>query len=767
LKKPVKRIAFVLDGPEINTKGFVELFETELRQLLQGDFRVVFPKDLVRQADFTADGVRRVLDETIRNTNTDLVIALGPLSSREACRMKNLPKPVIAAMIIDHEYQKVPYAKGTSGVRNLTYIEMPDTFKEDLLTFAQIVPFHSLALLGGPSLFAALPDAEEGRDFRIPFIDAHMRLLQTRPSVDQTLTSVPPDVDAVYLLPIPEMSLDDHEKLLRGLALRRLPVFSLIGHAYVRRGALAGLNKADWPHRFARRTALNARKILAGQDAGTLPVAISREAQLMINMQTASIIGIYPGFKVLTDAIQINVEPDETTRELTLLGVMDEAVLVSLDLAAAGRTNAAGEERVSQARSRLYPQLSARAAGTLIDEDRGESIMAPAEQTLTGSLNLTQVIWSDDMLSNLTITKMHQLRQTLEWEKTRLDVALEAANGYLNVMLAKTRQEILLANFKLSRSNLERAKMRRSLGAASASEVYRLESRIAQERADLLQAQARRKIAEMELNRLLAYSLEQSFKLAEVSLDDQVSLLLSPQIMAYAQNWQGLNRLKQFLVNKGLRASPELMQIDADIAAVKRQLLNAKRSFYAPDINLSGEVSHLIGEGGEGADTTIAGAPDDTDWNVSLNLSIPLWEGGARFAESKESRETLKSLRLQRRAALQRIEQRIRNAVHKAGASYYAIDLLKKASKASRKNFDLVADAYSRGTVPLIDLLDAQTTYLQTEQNAANANYEFLLDLMELERSLGQFTFFLPREQRDTWIQELQAYFKAIDHKEN
>lgn len=766
MNKPAKRIAFVMDGPQINTERFVGLFKTELRQLLEGDYRVMFPKVLVWQSDYTAAGVRRSLDAAIRDSNADLVIALGPLSSREACQRKRLQKPVIATMIIDHIHQKVPFAKGTSGVKNLTYIEMPDTFKEDLLTFSEVVPFNNLALLGGPSLFESIPGAEHGQKFQVPFMKAKMRLLETNPSVAKTLSSIPPDVDAIYLLPIPEMSMDDHEQLLRGLALKRLPVFSLIGHGFVRRGALAGLNQENWPNRFARRTALNARKILAGRDAGTLPVAISREAQLMINMQTARIIDIYPGFSVLTDAIQINTEADENTRKLTLLGVMDEAMLVNLDLAATGRSNAAGEQGVKQARARLYPQINANATGTIIDKDRGASGTTPAEQRLSGSLNVTQVIWSDDIHSNLTVEKMRQLRRTMEWEQTRLDVALDAAKAYLNVLLARTQQEILLANLRLSRSNLERAKMRRSLGAASSSEVYRLESQISRERADLMQVEASRKIAEMELNRLLAYSLEQSFKLAEVDLDEHVSLLLSPKIMRYADNWLEVNRLKDFLVNKGLRASPELMQIDADIAVEKRRLLTAKRSFYSPDVNLSGEVSQLMSEGGAGSDTSMSGAPDDTDWSVSLNVNLPLWEGGSRVAESKGSIETLKSLRLQRRATLQRIEQRIRNAVHQVGASYYSIDLLKKAALSSRKNFDLVAEGYSRGTVPLIDLLDAQTTYFQAEQNAANANYEFLLDLMELERSLGHFTFFLPKAQRERWAQDLQAYFREVDPKE-
>jgi outer membrane protein TolC len=196
------------------------------------------------------------------------------------------------------------------------------------------------------------------------------------------------------------------------------------------------------------------------------------------------------------------------------------------------------------------------------------------------------------------------------------------------------------------------------------------------------------------------------------------------------------------------------------MAIQKRLLLATKRSYYSPAVTLSGQASHLLGEEGAGADLDLPGAPDDTDWNLSLGLSLPLWEGGARPAETRAYRETLKSLRLARRATVQQVEQRIRNAVHQSVSAYTSIELLTLAAEASKKNFDLVADAYSRGTVQLIDLLDAQTTYLQAEQNAANANYQFLLDLMELERALGRFTFFAPPAERAAWITALEAYFK-------
>jgi hypothetical protein len=93
-------------------------------------------------------------------------------------------------MILDHEHQNVPYVKGTSSEHNLTYIAMPDTFREDLQTFSEITPFKELVLLGGRSLFAAIPEAESGRSIRVDYLEAGISLLETSGSVGQTLASI-------------------------------------------------------------------------------------------------------------------------------------------------------------------------------------------------------------------------------------------------------------------------------------------------------------------------------------------------------------------------------------------------------------------------------------------------------------------------------------------------------------------------------------------------------------------------------------------------
>ena len=111
-----------------------------------------------------------------------------------------------------------------------------------------------------------------------------------------------------------------------------------------------------------------------------------------------------------------------------------------------------------------------------------------------------------------------------------------------------------------------------------------------------------------------------------------------------------------------------------------------------------------------------------------------------------------------REATAQRVEKDVRNAVFQVASSRLAIDLARKAAEAARLNLVLVADNYTMGLVSLVDLLDAQTNAFNTDLAAADAVNSYLIDLMRTERAVGQFTFFVPPEERAAWIEELEDF---------
>jgi outer membrane protein TolC len=506
---------------------------------------------------------------------------------------------------------------------------------------------------------------------------------------------------------------------------------------------------------LARRVALNVQRTLLGEDPGTFPVTFSRGERMTFNMATARAMQFSPPWGFLTQMDVLYGEPAGLPRQLSLAQAVREAVQANLDVQAADRFVAAGQETIHEARGELLPQVTAVARGRIIDADRA-NIGAP-ERTVTGSLELLQLLYSEPTWANLSIQRSLQSSREQERQITLLDVVLDATTSYLNVLSSKTAERIRRDNLNLTRTNLELAQVRRSVGVARPNEVLRWESQIANDRRDVINVFAQRQQAEIGLNRVLHRPLEEPFTTEEPSLDDPQLLTNFARILPYVDNPRYFAIFREFMVQEGLEAAPELQQAGAEIVAQERVWLSSKRSFYTPTVSLQGNVSGIEREG-----VGRANNPDDhLNWQVGVEASLPLYTGGSRVARRHRAREELAQLQRQREAAAERIAASIRMAMYEAGSSYANIELAQEAAAAARENLELVTDAYGRGAVSILDLVDAQREALSANLDAANTVYVYLIDLMHMQRAVGQFDFFVSVRGRKAWFERLDAFFRS------
>ena len=116
-------------------------------------------------------------------------------------------------------------------------------------------------------------------------------------------------------------------------------------------------------------------------------------------------------------------------------------------------------------------------------------------------------------------------------------------------------------------------------------------------------------------------------------------------------------------------------------------------------------------------------------------------------------------MQLERAAVAQQVEERVRASLYQTGASFPSIRLSRKAAESVSKTLDLVVDQYSRGEVDIIKLLNSQNAALTANQAAANAVYEFLIDLAKVQRAVGQMSFFQSQGDRAAWFERLKTHF--------
>ena len=779
------RIAVVTDGPWARNEETRVLLEKAIQEVVGTDAPVSFPPGKYMIGDWTLATVHAIDDKLLADPEVDMVIGMGVIVSQDLATRGPLPKPVIAPVVIDCERQHIPLKNGTSGVKNLNYLVYPTTFVRDLQVFRDIIPIRKLVNISSKAYEEVLPLPAVS----LPQLGRRLGLEVTEcfidTSADEVLNILPKDADAVFIEPILQLPRAEFQKLVRGFIERRLPSFSFFGEEEVRRGIMASANPDILP-RLVRRIALNVQRILSGEEPGSLAVAFTPGKRMTINMKTAYAVGVSPKWSTLLEAelVQIDtVTPGAVS--LTLVDAIRRSSEQNLDVQAKNRQVSAESNDIRIARSALLPSVDVGATGLQIDRDHAQAGAQP-ERSGTLGLSASQVLLAEPALANLSIQSSLQESREQDLETSRLNTIVDGATGYLNYLRARKIFYLLLDNLRLTRTNLEIARVRQSTGAAGPEEPLRWEAEIASLRKNAMDVQSQMNQALYALKQVLNIPLLYVVNVGEVSLDDSSMFISRKVLTGFLEDPLSTELLSDFLASEGVRLSPEIRQIDAVIAAEERALTSARLSYFLPTISAFGNYSNRFykseitspfqlppissapppADAAEGFIYQLLEGfsprlPGDRSWNLGVQLSLNIFNGFSSRATEDRTSMILEQYRLQRAAVESRVALRIRVEIEKSKASYFSIQQARLEQDAARKTLDIVTDSYSRGAVSILSLLDAQNSALRADQVAANALYDFFVDYISLERAIGEIDVLMTSVQREDILKRLSDYMAA------
>lgn len=744
-------VAVITDGPQYQLREVEDIFLEELEALSGREFEL----DIHRlPADWSAASVDAALQSAYADNVIDMILVLGFAGNQITISRQNFPKPTFLPLIFNSDLLEAPATENRSGRRNLNYLADRVPLRNDLATFQRVMHFNHAVILSDTVIIESIPKAlsvlqSQSTGIRFSFV-AH--------DGDKDLASeIPSDADAILLGGLPRLPLDRFDSLLEHLTERGLPVFSLVGDADVKRGALASDTIATDFRRLARLNALNMQAVMLGELAEDQTIRYDGKRQLTINMEVARKISLSPHFDVMSEARLINAELASSGPALTLESVARRAVLQNLDLAVSAFDVAIGQQNIVGARANLLPQVN---VGASYSERRDEALARSAafpQRATAGSVSLNQPLYVESARSGYTQEKLLQEGRIASLDSARLDSVLGATSAYLQALRAQNQLKIQQENLDLTRSNLELARDRVAAGSASNADVYRWEASLAEIRSAVLRALAAQQQSYDELNRVLNFPLGTTPLLSTPATNEPFAMT-ADEFDQLISNPRRFGWFIDFNIEQGLKQSPELAQLRAQISAANRDVIGRQRALWTPDVSLQAQYNDNLNASGLGSGSVL---DELNDWSVSVNASWPLFDSGTRRSSLSRASLVEKQLKTQFEATKQRIEQNIRAAVLSAQASYTSIKLSKSGAAAARKNLALVSDAYRQGAVSIIDLLDAQTQSLQADLNARNSVHDFLLDIVNVQRATASFDFLLEPAEEARRAMNLQEYIAA------
>lgn len=570
------------------------------------------------------------------------------------------------------------------------------------------------------------------------------------------------DIDAVYFANTFYFTDQQIRELSEYMIELGIPSYTSAGSNDVELGIMASSQTDDNIDQFFRRIALNIEAIVNGANAGDLPTYLDTNEQLILNFNTASKVGgplkyslIY-NTKVVGEMKNVLSEKD-----YSLFEVLNEAKERNLSVQNSSLDVDLIEQDVKSAISDMFPNLESQLTSSILDPELAKTTNGQNPQfTTTGNLTLSQVLYSQDILTNIYIQKALKSAEESNYQSTELDVILEAASAYFNVLITRSNLEIVIQNLEVTRRNLQIAEQNYEAGLTGRTDVLRFQSQMAQNSQTMVETVSLLEFSFSELNRVLDYPLDREIDVIPIQLSDEVFSEMNIELLKdFLDDVTNRELFIQFLVDEALRNSPELEAFNEQLNIVDASIRLANTGRFVPDVALQGQYNYTFDRSGEGS-TYPQGfiTPPDGYYSLGISLSLPLFQQNKQNINLQTAKITKNQIDLLIELTRRNIERQVENNAYETLNQISNMQLSEISLTSAEEVLELTQTAYSNGAVNIIQLIDAQTNLLNAQIANNNALYNFMFSTLALERSIGFYFYELDSIERDQFKLRLSEF---------
>jgi len=242
---------------------------------------------------------------------------------------------------------------------------------------------------------------------------------------------------------------------------------------------------------------------------------------------------------------------------------------------------------------------------------------------------------------------------------------------------------------------------------------------------DLLQVQSRLK--EAELNKSAAY------KDYQIALQN-LNVLMGVPPMTPVEIADAITMVQPLPMHIGEEAAlqnrPDFTISKLNIEYQKRQI-NLSKAKYNPTL--------AIGFQGTWGTPMLNVKGSDQLWTpaVFASLKIPLFRWGARFKEVNSQKAILRSKEYAMDYTRDQISQEVANSWTSLTENTKQINVAEEACKIAEENLDLNTFSYNEGKLPILDVLSAQLSWIQSYSSLIQTWYQQKASLAQYNKAVG------------------------------
>ncbi|HAU3694354.1 TPA: TolC family outer membrane protein [Legionella pneumophila] len=399
----------------------------------------------------------------------------------------------------------------------------------------------------------------------------------------------------------------------------------------------------------------------------------------------------------------------------TLYEAVQYGMIANPDILLNTAKGLSAKQAIDKAKGGLYPSIDV--TGGFGRQRSVNPTSAAIDDTPSTTLNivesaveLRQRLFAGGGIIN-EVKRNQYLTEAQKWKTQGIaeDLALEITKNYFAVLLQERLYAYSIENLKAHKAVFKMIKERATAGITRTAEVDQANARLALAEANKISALA--DLQEVKIN----YAK---------TVGKWPENLQVPHVPARKSLPNNLARI----IEKGLDNHPTVKSSYADIKEAKAQYDVARAAYY-PEVNLVLNSSKNKNLGG------LIG-PNDSD-TVAVRMNYNAFRGGADAARIRETAYQVQEAYETKNRTLLELKETIRLAWNAYVASALRIQPLKQHVTASRKTRTAYQDEFKVGKRTLLDLLDSQNEYYESQIELARAENDEILSRYRILNGMG------------------------------
>jgi outer membrane protein len=436
-----------------------------------------------------------------------------------------------------------------------------------------------------------------------------------------------------------------------------------------------------------------------------------------------------------------------------LMDVYQRALQNDPQLREAEATKLAAMEAKPLAIASLLPQLSGTAA---VSKERESGPNFGLQHLSTGanlpfggdgtgttnsdqySIDLRQSVFRWENWVALKSANAQVAQAEADYQAAQQGLIARVSQAYFDVLAAHDTLEAQEAAKAAIKRQLDQANTRFEVGLIANTDVQ--EAKAAYDSSVAAVIDAKRKLASTQ--EVLREITGQTFD--SLSRPTEPLTLASPN-PADEEQW----------VNKALEQNLQLVssRLAADIA---RENVSSSRGGHVPSIDLVARGNKRNSTGStDYTDGSVTAANSNVEnRSVSLQLSVPLYSGGAVSARVRQAVYLHRASKERLERVARQTERDTRDAYLGVLSEISRVAALKQALESSVTALKATEAGYDVGTRTAVEVLDGRRQLIQAQTNYSRSKYDYILNLLKLQQAAGS----LSRENLggvNKWLQAL------------